>query len=79
MIVPVVIGSLLAWQQGSPFSWPLFALTLIGAIRRPMNWLPGEQRSRLAHRCFFMESYRLLPTAGWLWAALPVRSSAVCC
>jgi 1,4-dihydroxy-2-naphthoate octaprenyltransferase len=32
MIVPVVIGSLLAWQQGSPFSWPLFALTLIGAM-----------------------------------------------
>lgn len=32
MILPVVIGSLLAWQQGSPFSWPLFALTLIGAM-----------------------------------------------
>lgn len=32
MIVPVIIGSLLAWQQGSPFSWPLFALTLVGAL-----------------------------------------------
>jgi len=32
MVVPVVIGSLLAWQQGSPFSWTLFALTLIGAM-----------------------------------------------
>ena len=32
MVVPVVIGALLAWQQGSPFSWRLFALTLIGAL-----------------------------------------------
>lgn len=32
MIVPVVIGALLAWQQGRSFSWPLFALTLIGAL-----------------------------------------------
>jgi 1,4-dihydroxy-2-naphthoate octaprenyltransferase len=32
MIIPVVIGSLLAWQQGNPFSWPLFALTLCGAL-----------------------------------------------
>lgn len=32
MVVPVVIGAILAWQQGSPFSWGLFALTLIGAL-----------------------------------------------
>jgi 1,4-dihydroxy-2-naphthoate octaprenyltransferase len=32
MVVPVVIGALLAWQQGSSFSWPLFALTLLGAL-----------------------------------------------
>lgn len=32
MIIPVVIGALLAWQQGSTFSWSLFALTLIGAL-----------------------------------------------
>jgi 1,4-dihydroxy-2-naphthoate octaprenyltransferase len=32
IIAPVVIGSLLAWQQGSLFSWPLFVLTLIGAM-----------------------------------------------
>ncbi len=32
MIIPVVIGTLLAWQQGSKFSWLLFALTLIGAL-----------------------------------------------
>ena len=32
MIVPVVIGAILAWQQGSLFSWGLFALTLIGAL-----------------------------------------------
>jgi 1,4-dihydroxy-2-naphthoate octaprenyltransferase len=32
MIAPVLIGSVLAWQQGSPFQWGLFALTLIGAL-----------------------------------------------
>lgn len=32
MVVPVVIGALLAWQQGSPFSWWLFLLTLLGAL-----------------------------------------------
>jgi 1,4-dihydroxy-2-naphthoate octaprenyltransferase len=32
MVMPVVIGALLAWQQGSSFSWPLFALTLLGAL-----------------------------------------------
>jgi 1,4-dihydroxy-2-naphthoate octaprenyltransferase len=32
MVVPVVIGALLAWQQTSDFSWELFALTLIGAL-----------------------------------------------
>ena len=29
---PVVIGALLAWQQGYLFSWGLFALTLVGAL-----------------------------------------------
>ncbi len=32
MLAPVLIGSILAWQQGSPFYWGLFALTLIGAL-----------------------------------------------
>lgn len=32
MVVPVVIGALLAWQQGSAFSWWLFVLTLLGAL-----------------------------------------------
>src|SRR6185437_13615755 len=32
MAVPVVIGALLAWQQGSLFSWWLFLLTLLGAL-----------------------------------------------
>src|SRR5229473_7823820 len=32
MIAPVLIGSALAWQQGSPFQWGLFALTLVGAL-----------------------------------------------
>jgi 1,4-dihydroxy-2-naphthoate octaprenyltransferase len=32
MIVPVVIGALLAWQQTGTFFWELFALTLIGAL-----------------------------------------------
>jgi 1,4-dihydroxy-2-naphthoate octaprenyltransferase len=32
MIVPVLIGSLLAWQQGHAFQWGLFVLTLIGAL-----------------------------------------------
>lgn len=32
MVVPVVIGALLAWQQESSFSWWLFLLTLLGAL-----------------------------------------------
>jgi 1,4-dihydroxy-2-naphthoate octaprenyltransferase len=32
MLAPVLIGSVLAWQQGSPFQWALFALTLLGAL-----------------------------------------------
>ena len=32
MVVPVIIGALLAWQQGSSFSWVLFLLTLLGAL-----------------------------------------------
>lgn len=32
MVVPVVIGALLAWQQTGAFFWGLFALTLIGAL-----------------------------------------------
>jgi 1,4-dihydroxy-2-naphthoate octaprenyltransferase len=32
MVSPVVIGALLAWQQGKAFSWGLFALALVGAL-----------------------------------------------
>jgi len=32
MAAPVIIGSVLAWQQGAPFQWGLFVLTLIGAL-----------------------------------------------
>ncbi len=32
MVFPVVIGAVLAWQQGSMFQWGLFALTLGGAL-----------------------------------------------
>src|SRR5438876_4086886 len=32
MLSPVLIGSVLAWQQGTPFRWGLFALALIGAL-----------------------------------------------
>lgn len=32
MIVPVSLGAVLAWQQGSTFSWSLFVLTLLGAL-----------------------------------------------
>lgn len=32
MIAPVVIGALLAWQEGNPLHWGLFALTLTGAL-----------------------------------------------
>ena len=32
MVSPVVIGALLAWQQGRAFSWGLFVLALIGAL-----------------------------------------------
>ena len=32
MVVPVVLGAVLAWQQGSTFSWGLFALTFVGAL-----------------------------------------------
>src|SRR6266849_2248926 len=32
MLAPVLIGSVLAWQQGTPFQWALFALALLGAL-----------------------------------------------
>ncbi len=32
MIAPVLIGSVLAWEQGSPFRWELFALALLGSM-----------------------------------------------
>src|SRR5229473_2639483 len=32
MLAPVLIGSVLAWQQGVPFQWGLFALALLGAL-----------------------------------------------
>jgi 1,4-dihydroxy-2-naphthoate octaprenyltransferase len=32
MAAPVLIGSALAWQQGSPFNWGFFMLALIGAL-----------------------------------------------
>ena len=32
MAAPVIIGSVLAWQQGSPFHWGLFVLALVGAM-----------------------------------------------
>ncbi len=32
MIFPVVIGAVLAWQQGATFQWGLFALALTGAL-----------------------------------------------
>lgn len=32
MIAPVVIGAVLAWEQGSAFQWGLFFLTLFGAL-----------------------------------------------
>ena len=32
MLSPVLIGALLAWQQGSAFHWGLFILTLLGAL-----------------------------------------------
>jgi 1,4-dihydroxy-2-naphthoate polyprenyltransferase len=32
MAAPVIIGSVLAWQQGSPFHWGFFALALVGAM-----------------------------------------------
>lgn len=32
MLSPVLIGALLAWQQGTPFHWGLFVLTLVGAL-----------------------------------------------
>lgn len=32
MVVPVVIGAMLAWQQGISFQWGLFLLTFIGAL-----------------------------------------------
>jgi 1,4-dihydroxy-2-naphthoate octaprenyltransferase len=32
MLVPVLIGSVLAWQQGTPFKWGLFALALLGSL-----------------------------------------------
>ncbi len=32
MLSPVLIGALLAWQQGTAFHWGLFLLTLLGAL-----------------------------------------------
>ena len=32
MLAPVLIGSVLAWQQGTPFHWALFVLALLGAL-----------------------------------------------
>jgi 1,4-dihydroxy-2-naphthoate octaprenyltransferase len=32
MLVPVLIGFVLAWQQGTPFKWGLFALALLGSM-----------------------------------------------
>lgn len=32
MIIPVMIGALLAWQQGYAFQWGLFLLTFVGAL-----------------------------------------------
>jgi 1,4-dihydroxy-2-naphthoate octaprenyltransferase len=32
MLAPVLIGSVLAWQQGVPFQWGLFSLALVGAL-----------------------------------------------
>ena len=32
MIAPVLIGSMLAWEQGTPFQWGLFALALLGSL-----------------------------------------------
>jgi 1,4-dihydroxy-2-naphthoate octaprenyltransferase len=32
MLSPVVIGAVLAWQEGATFQWGLFLLTLIGAL-----------------------------------------------
>src|SRR5437868_10984870 len=32
MLAPVLIGSVLAWQQGTPFLWGLFVLALLGAL-----------------------------------------------
>ncbi|HET7638017.1 MAG TPA: prenyltransferase, partial [Ktedonobacteraceae bacterium] len=32
MLAPVLVGSVLAWQQGTLFQWGFFALTLLGAF-----------------------------------------------
>src|SRR5947209_6298390 len=32
MLAPVLIGAVLAWQQGSHFQWGFFILTLLGAL-----------------------------------------------
>src|SRR5438132_13309852 len=32
MLAPVLIGFVLAWQQGTPFQWGLFILALLGAL-----------------------------------------------
>ncbi len=32
MLAPVLIGSILAWEQGTPFQWGFFALVLLGAL-----------------------------------------------
>ncbi|MFQ6104654.1 MAG: 1,4-dihydroxy-2-naphthoate octaprenyltransferase [Candidatus Glassbacteria bacterium] len=31
-VIPVLLGAAIAWSQGIPFSWGLFALTLIGGV-----------------------------------------------
>ncbi|HYX49039.1 MAG TPA: hypothetical protein VE843_04825, partial [Ktedonobacteraceae bacterium] len=32
MAAPVIIGAVLAWQQGSPFNWGFFILVFVGAM-----------------------------------------------
>ncbi len=32
MVVPVIIGAVLAWEQGFSFQWGLFLLTFVGAL-----------------------------------------------
>ena len=44
MIAPVLLGSVLAWEQGSPFRWELFALALLGSL----GWSGGHASGLLA-------------------------------